>query len=80
MMKRVFAVGAGLIGGILLSGILTAAIVPLLPPRDIIDVLDGKTYFYQHVTNVVLLTFLKGGAIANHNIDHYIEAIQGLPG
>lgn len=31
-MKRVLAVGAGLIGGILLAGILTAATVPLLPP------------------------------------------------
>jgi hypothetical protein len=31
-MKRVLAVGAGLAGGILLAGILTAATVPLLPP------------------------------------------------
>lgn len=32
MMKRVLAVGAGLIGGIVLAGIMTAATVPLLPP------------------------------------------------
>jgi triacylglycerol lipase len=54
-------------------------LVPLLPPRDIIDVLDGKTYFYQHVTNSVLVTFVKGGAVANHNLQHYIEAIERLP-
>ena len=31
-MKRVFALGAGLIVGVFLAGILTAATVPLLPP------------------------------------------------
>jgi len=31
-MKRVLAVAAGLILGVLLAGILTAATVPLLPP------------------------------------------------
>jgi hypothetical protein len=31
-MKRVLAVGAGLILGVFLAGILTAATVPLLPP------------------------------------------------
>lgn len=31
-MKRVRAIGAGLIGGIVLAGIMTAATVPLLPP------------------------------------------------
>jgi len=31
-MKRMLALGAGLILGVLLAGILTAATVPLLPP------------------------------------------------
>lgn len=31
-MKRVLAVGAGLVLGLLLAGMLTAATVPLLPP------------------------------------------------
>ena len=38
-------------------------LVPLLPPKDIFDVFDDTTYFYQHVTNDVLLAFFKGGAI-----------------
>jgi triacylglycerol lipase len=54
-------------------------LVPLLPPKDIFDVFDDTTYFYQHVTNDVLLAFFKGGAIANHSLENYIEAIQQMP-
>ena len=54
-------------------------LVPLLPPKDIFDVLDNTTYFYQHVTNYVLLAFFKGGAIENHRLENYIEAIGQLP-
>jgi triacylglycerol lipase len=54
-------------------------LVPLLPPRDIFDPLDNKTYFYQHVTDFVPVAFFKGGAIANHRLENYIEAIQKMP-
>ena len=53
-------------------------LVPLLPPKDIFDLLDEKTYFYQHVTNDLLVAFFKGGAIANHRLENYIEAMQQL--
>ena len=50
-------------------------LVPLLPPKDIFDLIDDTTYFYQHVTNVVMVAFFKGGVIANHDLGNYIEAI-----
>jgi triacylglycerol lipase len=53
-------------------------LVPLLPPKDIFDVFDDTTYFYEHVTNYVLIGFIKGGAIANHDIANYIEAIKQM--
>jgi triacylglycerol lipase len=54
-------------------------LVPLLPPRDIFDPLDDKTYFYQHVTDWVPVAFFKGGAIANHRLENYIAAIEQMP-
>lgn len=54
-------------------------LVPLLPPKDIFDLLDSTTYFYQHVTNDLLVAFSKGGAIANHNLENYIAALKQLP-
>ena len=54
-------------------------IVPLLPPRDIYDPLDDTTYYYQHVTDYVPVAFFKGGAIANHRLENYIEAIGQMP-
>jgi triacylglycerol lipase len=54
-------------------------LVPLLPPRDILDPLDGITYKYQHVTEFVPVAFFKGGAVANHRLENYIEAIERLP-
>jgi triacylglycerol lipase len=51
-------------------------LVPLLPPERIFDPLKLKTYFYQHVADVLLIGFLKGGAIENHSLDNYIEALQ----
>jgi triacylglycerol lipase len=54
-------------------------IVPQLPPRDIFDPFDITTYYYEHVTDHVPLAFLKGGAIANHRLENYIEAIEQLP-
>jgi triacylglycerol lipase len=54
-------------------------IVPLLPPRDIFDPLDITMYYYQHVTDYVPVAFFKGGAIANHRLENYIEAIEKLP-
>ncbi len=53
-------------------------LVPLLPPKDIFDLIDATTYFYQHVTNVAMVAFFKGGAIANHDLGNYIEAIEEL--
>jgi triacylglycerol lipase len=53
-------------------------LVPLLPPKDIFDLFDDTTYFYQHVTNDLLVAFFKGGAIANHSLENYIEALQQL--
>jgi triacylglycerol lipase len=53
-------------------------IVPLLPPKDIYDLFDDKTYYYDHVTNYLLVAFSKGGAVANHDLGNYIEAIQQL--
>ena len=53
-------------------------LVPLLPPKDIFDLLDVKTYYYTHVTNDLLLAFFKGGAIDNHDLSNYIEAIGQL--
>jgi triacylglycerol lipase len=54
-------------------------LVPLLPPRDIFDPLDDKTYFYQHFTDYVPVAFFKGGAIANHRLENYIAAIAQMP-
>jgi triacylglycerol lipase len=51
-------------------------IVPLLPPKDIFDPFEFKTYYYQHVTEYVPVAFIKGGAIANHRLENYIEAIE----
>jgi triacylglycerol lipase len=53
-------------------------LVPLLPPKDIYDLFDVTTYYYQHVTNDLLLAFFKGGAIDNHDLNNYIEALQQL--
>jgi triacylglycerol lipase len=50
-------------------------LVPLLPPEKIFDPVTSKTYFYQHVADVRLIGFLKGGAIANHSLQNYIAAI-----
>ena len=54
-------------------------IVPLLPPEDIFDPFDNKQYKYKHVTDCVLIGFLKGGAIANHRLENYIEVIEQFP-
>ena len=34
---------------------------------------------YKHVTDCVLIGFLKGGAIANHRLENYIEVIEQFP-
>ncbi len=51
-------------------------IVPLVPPERIFDALKLKTYFYQHVSDVLLIGFLKGGALANHALPNYIDALN----
>ncbi len=54
-----------------------ADFVPQLPPEHIIDPLTlFKTYFYQHVSDFMLITFRKGSAAANHSLDNYIEALS----
>ena len=53
-------------------------IVPLLPPKDIFDPFELTTYYYQHVTDYVPVAFLKGGAIENHRLENYIEAIEQM--
>ena len=51
-------------------------LVPMLPPEKIIDPWEFKTLFYEHVSDVQLLGFVKGGALANHSLDNYIAAMQ----
>jgi triacylglycerol lipase len=52
-------------------------VVPLLPPEEIYDALELQYFYYEHVTDVVRIGFLKGGIVGNHALANYIAALQG---